>query len=289
MKKLLFLCFILAATCQADCLARAENTDSGIRVKYKYYFKNDSTIRGHYVDSSMCLDIFRDNAVFYSEKCYLMDSTLNASPLPVTLAVDPPAEFRGTMERSRYFIDYKDLSYIKYDRAIMTKIKGKGELPRPQWRMLDGTDTVCGYYCKTAEARYLGRTWKIWYAADIPVYAGPWLLWGAPGLILKARDSRGLFVFNAVEIGAAAYNRSGELRNLSDSQYNLRTYSSMHKAEEILTRVKRSYDEDMRFNGHQGGPIRATNEDGSVEIIELNMKYIPLIPENYWEKKGRKH
>ena len=59
--------------------------------------------------------------------------------------------------------------------------------------------------------------------------------------------------------------------------------------EEVMTLVKRSYDEDMRLNGHPGGPLRATKEDGSVEMIELEMKYIPLIPENYWEKKGRKH
>ena len=32
--------------------------DNGLRIRYKFYFKEDSTIRGHYMDSTMCLDIF---------------------------------------------------------------------------------------------------------------------------------------------------------------------------------------------------------------------------------------
>ena len=171
----------------------------------------------------------------------------------------------------------------------MTVAKGHGTLEQPLWKVLDGTDTICGYQCSMAEARYLGRTWRIWYTSSIPVSAGPWLLWGAPGLILRAKDSRGLFVFHAIEAGIPASDRTDDLTRFSENSYNLRTYRSIQKMEEVMTRVKRSYDEDMRLNGHPGGPLRATKEDGSVEMIELDMKYIPLIPENYWEKKGRKH
>ena len=41
------------------------------------------------------------------------------------------------------------------------------------------------------------------------------------------------------------------------------------------------------MNGLKGEPFTVTDPDGTVRIIE--QKYIPLIPENYWEKKGRKH
>lgn len=274
---------------QAYCQARNISGDNGLRIKYKYYFKEDSTIRGHYVDSSMCLDINGNKAIFYSEKQFLIDSTLDIAPLPITVAVNPPEEFRGTKEHSRYFIDYKSLKYVKYDNALMTHAKGHGTLEQPLWKVLDGTDTICGYPCSMAEARYLGRTWRIWYTSSIPVSAGPWLLWGAPGLILRAKDSRGLFVFHAIEAGIPASDRTDDLTRFSENSYNLRTYRSIQKMEEVMTRVKRSYDEDMRLNGHPGEPLRATKEDGSVEMIELEMKYIPLIPENYWEKKGRKH
>lgn len=55
--------------------------------------------------------------------------------------------------------------------------------------------------------------------------------------------------------------------------------------EEILTRVKRSYEEDMIFNGYGSGPGYVTGPDGSViKETPLHFKYIPLISEEYWDK-----
>lgn len=265
--------------------ARNSGSDRGLRIRYKFYFKEDSTIRGHYMDSTMCLDIFGDKTAFYSEKAYRLDSTVSIAPVPISVAVNPPAEFKGTTERSKYFIDFKKGTYIKYDASLVTHLKGYGTLETPQWRLLDITDTICGYPCRIAEASYLGRTWRIWYTTDIPVSAGPWLLWGAPGLILRARESRNLFVFMAFEAGQLSYDRSRSIQRLADAEYHLRTYRSMKKMEEILTRVKRSYEEDMIFNGYGSGPGYVTGPDGSIiKETPLHFKYIPLISEEYWDK-----
>lgn len=290
MKKIVLSCLLLALAAQA--LFPAQNQDYGsevLRCRYRFSFKKDITKKGnlYYQDTTMTLDFSGDRAVFYSEKFYLQDSTLNVAPLPISIAVNPPPEFQGTKEYSRYFIDFRESTYIKFDQAIMTKAKGRGELELPQWTLLDATDTICGHPCRTARAQYMGREWTVWYATDIPVYAGPWILWGAPGLILKARDSDRLFVITATEVGTASYNRWDEIFTLSDNRNNLRSYKSMRKMETVMTRVKRSYDEDMQLNGLQGGPIKAINPDGSVETIELEMKYIPLIPEEYWEKNRK--
>ena len=34
-----------------------DNIDGNLRVKYLYFFKEDSTMQGFYADSSMCLDV----------------------------------------------------------------------------------------------------------------------------------------------------------------------------------------------------------------------------------------
>ncbi len=63
---------------------------------------------------------------------------------------------------------------------------------RPQWEIdPEAADTLGGYLCRQASARYRGRTWRVWFAPEIPVTAGPWKLGGLPGLILQAEDSRG--------------------------------------------------------------------------------------------------
>ena len=262
-----------------------DNIDGNLRVKYLYFFKEDSTMQGFYADSSMCLDVTGNETVFYSERFYLQDSAVNAAPLPITVAVNLPAEFRGYCDYGRYFIDFKNNEYVKYDNAAISRLKGHGTLEMPQWELTDRYDTICGYPCRMATAKYLGRTWGVMYTTSIPASAGPWLLWGAPGLILYAQDSEFLFVFRAFDVGQLPFDRSENIRLLAENAYKLRSYKSIRKMEETLTRVKRSSAEDERLNGYE--PSRIILKDGST--YQPQHKYIPLIPENYWEKKGRKH
>jgi len=69
-----------------------------------------------------------------------------------------------------------------------------------KWALQDGTLTVCGYVCNKAVASFGGREWTVWYAPEITISDGPWKLYGLPGLILKASDSTGTHVFEAIAI-----------------------------------------------------------------------------------------
>ena len=44
------------------------------------------------------------------------------------------------------------------------------------------------------------QTWTAFYATDIPIAEGPWKLCGLPGLILRAYDSNGAFLFHCIGI-----------------------------------------------------------------------------------------
>lgn len=72
-------------------------------------------------------------------------------------------------------------------------------VPVMEWRY-SGSDTltVMGYLCHAASCSYGGREWKVYYTTDIPLPYGPWKLTGAKGLILRACDSAGDYVFEAV-------------------------------------------------------------------------------------------
>lgn len=72
-------------------------------------------------------------------------------------------------------------------------------LPQITWRLSEEEQTVCGYTCRKAEARFGGRNWTVWYAPEIPLATGPWKLNGLPGLILRATDNRD-FTFDCVGI-----------------------------------------------------------------------------------------
>lgn len=73
-------------------------------------------------------------------------------------------------------------------------------MPNLNWQMLDGDTVVCGYECQKAQTTFRGRTWTVWFTLDLPYSYGPWKLGGLPGLILKAVDKKGQYLFEAIEI-----------------------------------------------------------------------------------------
>ncbi len=62
------------------------------------------------------------------------------------------------------------------------------------WQIEDDTLTITGYLCQKATAKVRGRQWTAWYTEEVPTTAGPWCLFGCPGLIVKA-EADGIHCF----------------------------------------------------------------------------------------------
>ena len=84
----------------------------------------------------------------------------------------------------------KNLRFFRYEEPMTT----------PKWEMINGDTVIVGYHCKKAKTTFRGRTWIVWYTLDIPYRDGPWKLFDLPGLILKANDTKGDFIFNCIGI-----------------------------------------------------------------------------------------
>ena len=74
------------------------------------------------------------------------------------------------------------------------------DMEKPTWRMMEGSDSVCGYLCLKANGEFRGKKWNVLYAEDIPTAAGPWKLHGLPGLITYAADEEGIHTFKLIGI-----------------------------------------------------------------------------------------
>ncbi len=62
------------------------------------------------------------------------------------------------------------------------------------WQIEEDTLTITGYLCQKATAKVRGRQWTAWYTEEVPTTAGPWCLFGCPGLIVKA-EAEGIHCF----------------------------------------------------------------------------------------------
>jgi len=83
------------------------------------------------------------------------------------------------------------------------------EFITPEWKLIAGDTTVCGYRCRKASTKFRGRNFTAWYAPDIPISDGPWKFAGLPGLIMKISDKKNHYSF--VCIGIEKFNKPTNL------------------------------------------------------------------------------
>ena len=234
---------------------------NSIQCGYHFLKKNDP--KGKPVQYlNMRLDYCDGKSVFYDQFSFERDSLR-------LLAFDENGKTKNQEEYQKIrslprprledvtFADFKNSEFTQCYKEATISIRGTYEMNAPAWKLAGETRTVKGYNCKKASAKYLGRTWIVWYTEDIPLPAGPWMLWGAPGLIVAAEDSEGLFSFQLK--GATKH-------------YVL----SMKETEQMICRLMT----DVSYLSEMVG-IRS----GDIDKIADRMKYISLIPSDYWKGK----
>jgi GLPGLI family protein len=138
---------------------------------------------------------------FYSYYLRLADSALtadfdkgkNSAPIKPSAGVQGEGgqiyTYPATKERT-VVESITDLSTYRYQETVENL----------QWELCADTCTILSYPCLKAITRFRGRDWTIWFTMDIPIDAGPWKLCGLPGLIMKASDSKGHYVFECIGI-----------------------------------------------------------------------------------------
>ncbi len=148
----------------------------------------------------MVLDYNNGVSSFYCERQFVSDSLHLLAFDKITGNIIDDKAYRllsiqhpGNSDVS--IIDFKNLTIIQYHQLASLFFCGTDSLLMPLWEYEDFEKEDFGYQCKKASARFLGRKWSVLYTEEIPLSTGPWLLWGAPGLILYARDEKGEFIF----------------------------------------------------------------------------------------------
>jgi GLPGLI family protein len=71
------------------------------------------------------------------------------------------------------------------------------DMPTRQWKIESEHKKVLGYDCQKATCTFCGRTYEVWFAADIPLSYGPYKFGGLPGLILELVDAKNEYHFIA--------------------------------------------------------------------------------------------
>ncbi|MCX4335937.1 MAG: GLPGLI family protein [Bacteroidales bacterium] len=281
------LCIIALIAMQVCAEAQA------IRAAYKFYYKKDVTEKGFYVEPDMMLDYDGKTAAFYSDATYHRDSLKslafdNNGSIQDQDAYNQIFNYRPNATQDITLIDFQHRSFEIGYHALTVHIIGKSDnLEMPQWELHDTTTTsTLGYEVKMATADFMGRKWTIWYTEEIPVPAGPWLLCGAPGLIVHAKDSENIFIFKLLNVDLLdAPTRYDNLKkHYHDKQPKMRYYSyDLKNAEKIHNRTQRDTKFSDELSGMNISSAYIVHQNGEKEMYKNKRPYIPLIAEDYWK------
>jgi len=245
---------------------------------YDYSWCNDTTgqLEDNYTSDRMLLQIGpRGLSKFSSYKNLTVDSIL------VTLSDEQmiAAAKSGKLSNGEFmtiFKNYPEGKLTHTEKICTDWFRYEEEMPELKWELTDSVTTVLGYECHAAACNFRGREWLAFYTEDIPLMDGPWKLQGLPGLIMKAADKDGHYVFECIGI------KSNASRPITIYKVPF-NFTTRHKYYNSKNRYDVNPFAYFEAGGH--GHVTVTDEAGNPSLdaydpFELPFDYI----ERDWKK-----
>lgn len=147
---------------------------------------------------------------------------------------------------------YKDVKNLRYKHMenIVYTTYSYYDLLSVRWKIESAKDTIHGYVCQKATARFAGRNYVAWFTMDLPLQAAPYKFDGLPGVIVKVIDTQEHYTFELVSF----YKSTGK-------EY-------LYKQDHGARQVTRSEFLQQRYDIRNKSYFQLMLEDGGIEVID---------------------
>ena len=259
----LFLLLFVTSSARAQIIEDKE--PAILEVHYIKTWVADTLENRSYTDP-MTLRIGKTSAMFYPTKMMWADSLLQTDYAlyeKLHREMNPlgQSEYKplGGMEREYLFRNINDGETMIYRVIAGEHYSYTESTEMPVWQIQSETKEVLGYSCQLASCDFRGRRWYAWFSTDIPINEGPWKLFGLPGLVLEAWDSKKHYAYKAVGLYTKNLQPVGIRLYISGKPYRLKS------RQEFLKKMYKEYIQgDFAFkmsalhgNGTQSVPSKA--------------------------------
>jgi GLPGLI family protein len=153
----------------------------------------------------------------------------NESLYEVDNSEDVAGDYSG---RNDFLIyrNFKEKTILEFLGTLGKTYLIKDELKMPKWRVMNELKEIQGHMCMKAVTQDTVKNHEViaWFAADIPVSAGPETYFGLPGLILGLEINNGLVLMEAEKLEL----KDGPLtvtlpKKMKGKEIDLSTYNNM--------------------------------------------------------------
>ena len=236
----------------------------------------DDTLKWKCHSDPMTLRIGATAAMFYPTKRMWADSLLQtnfelhekiyreANPIGKP-AINPI----GGLEREFVFRNVDDGETMVYRSIAGDDYSYVEPTEMPHWEIRQETKEILGYQCQLAVCDFRGRKWEAWFSPEIPVHEGPWKLFGLPGLILAANDSKNHYSYQAIGISSKNIGPVGIRLYINDTPYNIKS------REKFLQKIYKEYIKGkfsasmsaLYGNGSQSKPLEGQYDSQETDYL----------------------
>ncbi len=204
----LFLCIALT-----PIILRSQKNEKNFQISYRYSFRTDTNEykkeAASYIRESFNLTSSGNKSYFYPSNRIYNDS--------ISKVKDNEFGTNNiTKDNAQEYVNFVSSHSLKTKKVISDIILEKEKEEKSNtfyyfgaigknvkctetteliYTFLNEVDTFAGYHCNLATTEYAGRKYKIWYAPSIPIFEGPFVFQGLPGLILKVVDDQSIYFY----------------------------------------------------------------------------------------------
>lgn len=285
MKKriLLMALFALCATAMQAQMSfnistgRIFRKDTIDQVVFKVQYEVDGcidTVKKARFKETMMLEVGKKSSRFYSYTKFVCDSVYAAdvaNRVSQEIIIEHMKQYGQSQLNEQTYKRYPAGKVTTVDEIAgdINRIRCEEPEESPQWTLSADTATILSYLCHKAECQFKGRKWTAWFTSDIPSSEGPWKLCGLPGLILKAEDGEGHYVFTCTGIEQCRSYRPVLYSGKDYESVNRKAYNKIHE---------RYYSDPIGFikNSAPNVNIDIRDEQGNRSKAPRNMPYNPF-------------
>ncbi|MFB9120358.1 GLPGLI family protein [Bergeyella porcorum] len=141
------------------------------------------------------------------------------------------------------------------------------EKKNTQWSIGGIAEKIDGYETKKATAKINGREWEVYFATELPLSFGPYVLGQLPGLVLLAKDRTGSYSFRMI----------GLEKNVEDNDFLPSPFGRAIKT------TKAKYKK--AFENFKKDPARKLRENIATQPDGDYMKLANPLPADYIKRK----
>jgi len=215
-KKIIILSVYLLSGISTMAQIIVPKEKSILEIAYNKTVSIDTVGGKSFHESPMVLRVGKTSSMFYPEKRMFIDSLNYYSNdagydliADAMMSGEPVADVTGWEDEYLFRNIYENVTFVcNHFASYYLGYKEDTELP--EWRIdTNMTKQILGYECIYASCHYRGREWEVWFTPEIPISEGPWKLAGLPGIILKAVDKKGQYIYDARSVSTQTLSDVG--------------------------------------------------------------------------------